>query len=34
MGPSTGDTNVGTNISIGVTSMKDKITGVFKKNTI
>lgn len=34
MGPSTGNTNVGTNVSIGVTSMKDKITGVFKKNTI
>ncbi len=34
MGATTGDTNIGTNVSMGVTSMKDKITGIFSKNSV
>ncbi len=34
MGANTGDTNIGTNVSMGVTSMKDKITGMFSKNSV
>jgi hypothetical protein len=34
MGPATGNTNIGTNVSNSMTSMKDKISGIFGRNSM